>query len=1096
MKNLNVNRTRIATIILAVLLISSTFAVFMVKSQVSLSTNALSQRLDPSTGLAYGDLTKYEWPAFGADGGNTRSTAGPAPNSPRLLWDQTTVGGGDISAFDGYVFVRGDVNISAYTANAPTLVWSVGANGSVPGTGDHGAMVKIGNGMCAYLTTTGVAFYNDSTGALTRTGNITGHGWTSLSTTYGSQSNLGAMFDPVSKCFISIAINSTTGSAIGVCIDASNPTNSTLKWEFPVNSGNSQLEALAFGGGNAFFGGGSDNTVYAINIQSGQLVWKQSKAGNAGYSATYYNGVLYQSASSTQITAFDGTTGAILQNFNAPSTAIFAYGGAAEYGRIYDKVVQSPQSWIGCWDAKTLEQQWRAPANYLTSYLVGAVGDGKFYVCTGDLAQGLFYQGNLAASNGYWLSAYDAFTGVLIWSKPTTAFVDQPIIAYGNLYILDGLHLQCYSDLATATQGGDIGWYMFHGTDDITGQALTGTAVGSYPSKITKETWKYQADSPITGSPVVANGLAYFGTFNGTLYCVDANSGIKIWANSYNTRLLSTPTVVGGVLYTGADDGYAYALNATTGVQLWKSDCGEISDTPLNSAAWQVKSGPCYYGGAPWNGCVLVPSQDGNLYCLNATDGTQLWFSSVSTTGVGNQATPLVYKDDYGRTVVYLNANGALIRTDINGTRISSSSVSLTARANTCSCTIWKDWLFITTGSGAGALRSYNASTMTAGPTATLAAGTGAMTYMTQTPTVVDRQIVFFGSNQDPNRTNIGYSGAPYYINMTSVGNAAGNVGNWTRTFTCVYCGEATDADCIAFIKNGDDLGASQGMSPGNNLGYPLDQHWIQNQSLSTTLGAYMIRVWVSWAGHQVYSSASVAIDVSNPTWTPVDYFGNAAYGFTAYNGSTGAVCSTFTAKGQVFSTAALYQNKVYMTSNDGFLYCFANNQQGTTYISASTSSSTVAPNQPMLFTGRLLTSATYYSGASLETAVYAPSVPYATVNLVWTNPDQSSVTLTAKTDAEGYFNFTYTPTASGSAGWLALFPGSSTTYDSLGQSYTAWTPVTVTGSGPSSTATTTAAPTTTSGQLPIIYVYAIAGVVIALVIIIAAVMLLRKRQK
>jgi len=87
----------------------------------------------------------------------------------------------------------------------------------------------------------------------------------------------------------------------------------------------------------------------------------------------------------------------------------------------------------------------------------------------------------------------------------------------------------------------------------------------------------------------------------------------------------------------------------------------------------------------------------------------------------------------------------------------------------------------------------------------------------------------------------------------------------------------------------------------------------------------------------------------------------------------------------------------------------------------------------------------------------------------------------------------TITPTAEGSAGWVALFPGTHTTYDSLGQSYTSWNPVTVS-SGNDVTPTPTVEPTPTP-PFPDVYLYAIAGIVVALVVVIAVVMLLKRKK-
>jgi len=1034
MKNFNVNRSRIATLVLAVLLISSTFALFTVNSQAS--TNALSNNLNPETGQPYGDLSQYVWQAYGADGANSRSSNGPAPNDPKLSWTQTVASTGQLTAFDGYVFVRGATTVSAYVANTGVKAWETATNGAIPGS--VGAVVKISNTTCAYLATNGVVWYTTASGAASPAKS------TISSTLTGS-----AVYDPVSHIFIS-----TAASGVGVCINVATAGTATVAWTF--NSGASSLTALAIGGGNAFFTSGSK--VYAVKIADGTKAWEADKSGNAA-SATFVDGVLYACASSSAITAFNAASGSVLNTFN--STATFANGTAAKYGRIFSAAVGTP-SWVGCWDA-SFEQQWKQAATYTTSNALGAVADRKLYICTND------------ASSSYALTAFDAFSGQKIWTKTTTTAIVAPIIAYGNLYIIDGSQLQCYSDLAQSSND----WYMFHGYNDVNGLTQTGVATGNYPSQISTPDWKFKADAPISGSPVIVSGYAYFGTFNGSIYCVDANLGTLVWRNNYNIngsvlsiRILSTPTIVNGTLYTGADDGNVYALNAYNGSQIWKTAAGGVTDMPLQKGAWQVKSSPCYYDSK-----VFVGAMDGYCYAFNAVTGAQLWKTSVSTTAIGIGSSPSVYRGRDGVTAVYLYANGAIKKLNIDtGSQISSTSVSSgSGIENTGSLTIYKDYLFVTSGNTANSkLTCYNATTMASLCSITFSTVT-ASSPMTETPTLVENQTCFVASG-----TNLGWqtSGVGYYrVNQTGTG-------NWTRTLTCLYQGEATSADCVALIKPGDDLGAAMGTSPGVS---GLDQHWIFNGTAPVFL-----KLWSRWAGHQLYASATVALDANNPLWSPLVYIGNAAFGFTCFNGSSGEVISTYTAQGVVFSTAALANNKVYITAEDYYLACISGLSASQSFLSASSDvGATANVNQAVTITGRLLTSQMY------GTSVFGPSVPYADISLVWTKPDSSSEIITAKTDSQGNFNITYTlGNTAGYWNWLVMYSGARTAYSQLAGSYSAYSTITV-----STTATPTPPLTATPTNTPagpdntMTYVYAAVGVVVALVVVLVVVMMLRKRK-
>ena len=48
-------------------------------------------------------------------------------------------------------------------------------------------------------------------------------------------------------------------------------------------------------------------------------------------------------------------------------------------------------------------------------------------------------------------------------------------------------------------------------------------------------------------SPAVADGMVYFGSFDGYLYAVDLNAGLEKWKFKCQSWVYSSPTVVDGV---------------------------------------------------------------------------------------------------------------------------------------------------------------------------------------------------------------------------------------------------------------------------------------------------------------------------------------------------------------------------------------------------------------------------------------------------------------------------------------------------------------------------------------------------------------------
>jgi outer membrane protein assembly factor BamB len=96
-----------------------------------------------------------------------------------------------------------------------------------------------------------------------------------------------------------------------------------------------------------------------------------------------------------------------------------------------------------------------------------------------------------------------------------------------------------------------------------------------------------------------------------------------LWKYTTDSPFHSSPAVVGGVVYIGSrysnggsfNDGSVYALNSTSGTQLWKY-----------TTAGEIYSSPAVVGGV-----VYIGSNDGYVYALNSTSGTQLWKYQIGT---------------------------------------------------------------------------------------------------------------------------------------------------------------------------------------------------------------------------------------------------------------------------------------------------------------------------------------------------------------------------------------------------------------------------------------------------------------------------------
>jgi outer membrane protein assembly factor BamB len=126
--------------------------------------------------------------------------------------------------------------------------------------------------------------------------------------------------------------------------------------------------------------------------------------------------------------------------------------------------------------------------------------------------------------------------------------------------------------------------------------------------------WRYETPegSIMRSSPVVYDGKVFIGAPNpepGCMYCLDADSGEKIWIS----QIIDNPgsvAVYTDRIYFGAEDFNVYCLDADNGSIIWKYKTGGEKTPYIQVAIYKDK---LYAGG-----------QDG-LYCLDTEDGGLIW---------------------------------------------------------------------------------------------------------------------------------------------------------------------------------------------------------------------------------------------------------------------------------------------------------------------------------------------------------------------------------------------------------------------------------------------------------------------------------------
>jgi outer membrane protein assembly factor BamB len=219
------------------------------------------------------------------------------------------------------------------------------------------------------------------------------------------------------------------------------------------------------------------------------------------------------------------------------------------------------------------------------------------------IADGVVY---IAAMEGH-LYAVDQGTGKEKWNfKSRMPIASSPAVVGDALYFVSSAG----SLVALDIQTGQPKWvYAIEYERKFEAKNLHG-----YPSaaQTIPDAWDI-----FTSSPAVANGKVYFGSGDGNVYAVDAQTGAVVWKFPTKDVVHSSPAIVNNIIYIGSWDSYLYAIDADTGQEKWSFKSGE-DNTVHNQVGFQ--SSPAVVDGTVYIGC-----RDAHVYAIDAATGRKRW---------------------------------------------------------------------------------------------------------------------------------------------------------------------------------------------------------------------------------------------------------------------------------------------------------------------------------------------------------------------------------------------------------------------------------------------------------------------------------------
>lgn len=272
--------------------------------------------------------------------------------------------------------------------------------------------------------------------------------------------------------------------------------------------------------------------------------------------------------------------------------------------------------------------------------------------------------------------ALNRISGDTIWrfdlqgEESERAVYGSPAINDGTLYVggydrrLYALSLNGVLEWSKPLDSPIVGTPVVSGNTLLIGTA--GDTLERFPAELyafdVKERgikWRFPSGDRLWTTPVVEDGIVYFGSFDHKVYALDIETGEEIWHFETDGAITSSPLVKDGRLYIGSFDRAFYALNASDGKIVWRFD---------GSTGW-------YWANPIANdSAVFASSLDGNLYALDITSGDLLWTVQTEDRIV---ATPAIV----GEMIAIPSDDGRLhlARLD-NGTELDSCNIGSEVR--------------------------------------------------------------------------------------------------------------------------------------------------------------------------------------------------------------------------------------------------------------------------------------------------------------------------------------------------------------------------------------------------------------------------------
>jgi polyvinyl alcohol dehydrogenase (cytochrome) len=178
--------------------------------------------------------------------------------------------------------------------------------------------------------------------------------------------------------------------------------------------------------------------------------------------------------------------------------------------------------------------------------------------------------------------------------------------------------------------------------------------------------WTVDVSGPVSATPIIAGGVSYVGSYDGSLYAIDIASGNVIWTYETGAEVLEpnleiplgitgSAHVSDGVVFVGDATATVHAIDAATGEAIWT----QMVDDQEDASIW---SSPVVWNGMVFVGVASIAKEvgfRGSVVALNADSGDLAWQTYMVPDGADGAGVFAVPTIDEARGMLFVATQNA-----------------------------------------------------------------------------------------------------------------------------------------------------------------------------------------------------------------------------------------------------------------------------------------------------------------------------------------------------------------------------------------------------------------------------------------------------